>query len=101
MLSLNEKLSEVQRLRLRATILALPLFFGERKFYARAHLKLTRQWKSTLRDEFFKIPYFRNYWGNGYKLSVQRYLGWFGWMVSKATINQLQSNPAISKSQGK
>ena len=35
MLSLNERLSEVQLLRLRATFLALPLFFCQRKFYAR------------------------------------------------------------------
>ena len=65
MLRLNEKLSEVQLLRLRATILALPLFFwgggGERKFYAGTHVKNMRQWKLTLRDEFFKIPYSRNY----------------------------------------
>ena len=34
---------------------------GERKFYAGTHVKNMRQWKLTLRDEFFKIPYSRNY----------------------------------------
>ena len=83
MLSLNEKLSEVQFLRLRTTILALPLFFfffGERKFNEHTHVKITRHWKSTPRGEFFKIPYSRDYWGNGYKLSMQRYLVSFGWV---------------------
>ena len=48
MLSLNEKLSEVQLLRLRATFHAY--FICERKFYARAHVKITRHWKSTLKE---------------------------------------------------
>ena len=47
---------------------------------------------------FGPIPLFRNYKGNGYKLSVQPFLGSFGWtsnshdwlMVVKATINQSQ-----------
>ena len=48
MLRLNVKLSEVQLLRLRATFHALRLFFCERKFYARTHVKITRHWKSML-----------------------------------------------------
>ena len=39
MLSLNEKMSEVQHLHLRATFHALPLFYCERKFYARTHVR--------------------------------------------------------------
>ena len=45
-LSLNEKLNEIQLLRLRATFHALSLFL----FYARTHVKITRHWKSTLRQ---------------------------------------------------
>ena len=44
---LNVKLSEVQLLRSQATVHTLPLFVRERKFYGRAHVKITRQWKST------------------------------------------------------
>ena len=49
MLRLNVKLSEVLLLRLRVTFHTLPLFFGERKFYARTHVKIKRQWRSALR----------------------------------------------------
>ena len=48
MLSFNEKLSEVQ-IYAYTSDLPLPLFFCERKFYARTHVKITRQWKSALR----------------------------------------------------
>ena len=48
MLSLNEKLSEVQLLRLRETFHALPPLFANVNFtYVRTHVKITRQWKST------------------------------------------------------
>ena len=43
-LSSNVKLSEVQLLSLRETFHALPLFFGERKFYTRTHVNITREW---------------------------------------------------------
>ena len=46
---LNVKLSEVQLLRSQATVHTLPLLVRERKFYGRAHVKITRQWKSTAR----------------------------------------------------
>ena len=47
MMRFNVKLSEVQLLRSQATVHTLPLFVRERKFYRRAHVKITRQWKST------------------------------------------------------
>ena len=43
-LRLNVKLSEVQLLRLRATVHACLYFICEHKFYARTHVKITRQW---------------------------------------------------------
>ena len=43
LLRLNVKLSEILLLRLRATFHTLPLFFCERKFYARTPEKITRQ----------------------------------------------------------
>ena len=49
LLRLNVKLSEILLLRLRATFFIHCLYFScERKFYARTHGKITRQWKSTL-----------------------------------------------------
>ena len=48
MLNINEKLSEVQLLRLRATFHLLPIFLCKLKFYARTHINITRHWKSTL-----------------------------------------------------
>ena len=56
MLSLNEKLSEFNVYGYERPFLHCLYFFGERKFYARTHVKIRRQWKSTRRDEFFKIP---------------------------------------------
>ena len=55
MLSLNEKLSEVQLLRLRATFHALPLFYLRNKFYASTHVKITRHWKSTVTTGIFHL----------------------------------------------
>ena len=50
MLSLNEQLSEVLLLRLYERPFIHRLYFiCERNFYARTHVKITRQWKSTLR----------------------------------------------------
>ena len=46
-LSLNEKLSKVQLLRLRATFHALPLFYLRKfKFYARSDVRIRRHWIS-------------------------------------------------------
>ena len=46
-LSLNEKLSKVQLLRLRATFHALPLFYLRKfKFYARSDVRIRRLWIS-------------------------------------------------------
>ena len=51
MLRLNVKLIELLLLRLRATFHILRLYYiCERKFHARTHVKITRQWKSTLRQ---------------------------------------------------
>ena len=75
MLSFKENMSEVDFFILTSDLSCIAFFFCERKFYVRTRVKSTRQWKSTLRDEFFKTPYSRNYKGNGYKLSVQRCLG--------------------------
>ena len=53
MLSLNEKLSAVQLLRLHCLY-----FICEQKFYARSHVKITRHWKSTLSvDEVLALMY--------------------------------------------
>ena len=53
MLSLNEKLSAAQLLRLHCLY-----FICERKFYARSHVKITRHWKSTLSvDEVLALMY--------------------------------------------
>ena len=43
-LRLNVKLSKLQLLRLRATVHACLFFICEHKFYARTHVKITRQW---------------------------------------------------------
>ena len=58
MLSLNEKLSAVQLLRLRATFHALPYYICERTFYARTQVKNTRRWKSTLSNVCEAAPIF-------------------------------------------
>ena len=51
MLRLNVKLIELLLLRLRATFHTLRLYYiCERKFHTRTHVKITRQWKSTLRQ---------------------------------------------------
>ena len=42
-------------MRLRATVPALNLFYCDRKFYPRTHVKITRHWKSTV-----KVPIERN-----------------------------------------
>ena len=42
-------------MRLRATFPALNLFYCDRKFYPRTHVKITRHWKSTV-----KVPIERN-----------------------------------------
>ena len=42
-------------MRFRATFHALNLFYCDRKFYPRTHVKITRHWKSTL-----KVPIERN-----------------------------------------
>ena len=56
MLSLNEKLSEVQLLRLRATFHALPLFYLRTKILRTyRHVKITRHRKSTLSLEYDQI----------------------------------------------
>ena len=58
MLSLNEKLNEVQRLRLRATFMYCLYFICERKFSARTDVKITRHRKSTLKCVALKrLPY--------------------------------------------
>ena len=44
----HEKLSDVLPLRLRAPFIDCLYFICERKFYARTHVKIMRQWKSTL-----------------------------------------------------
>ena len=49
--TLNVKLSEVLLLRLLATFHTLPLYFiCKRTFYACTQVKITRQWKLTLRE---------------------------------------------------
>ena len=46
-LRLNVKLSKLQILRLRATVHACLFFICEHKFYARTHVKITRQWNQS------------------------------------------------------
>ena len=49
MLRINMKLSEVLLLRFTCDLVVHCLYFiCERKFYAPMHVKITRQWKSTL-----------------------------------------------------
>ena len=55
-LRLNVKLSEVLLLRVSVTFHTDCLYFiCERKFYARTHVRITQQWKSTLRYKTLRL----------------------------------------------